>query len=151
MPPPPSPQQVFFSFSWEREELLNKIFSCGLVLGTSVHENNFQIGTTVLAQKLDKGRLLGGHTIKDNVTVTSSNFSLNDRTDKDFDPFLPKTTVKYCSVVSITSVHLICAFQVINIRIITLFHHFFLQFLHITKIGQTPQLQYPIFRAFHSY
>ena len=31
-----------------------------LILRTSVHEKNFQIGPTVLALKLDKGRVLGG-------------------------------------------------------------------------------------------
>ena len=38
----------------------NQIFSCRLILGTSVHEKIFQIGPTVLALKLDKGRVLGG-------------------------------------------------------------------------------------------
>ena len=35
--------------------------------------------------------------------------------------------------------HLTCGFQVIklpNERVIALFHHFFLQFLHIAEIGQ---------------
>ena len=37
------------------------------------------------------------------------------------------------------TLHLTCAFQVIrlpNKRVVALFHHFFLQFLHITEIGQ---------------
>ena len=38
----------------------NKIFSCSLILGTSVHEKIFQIGPTVLALKLDEERVLGG-------------------------------------------------------------------------------------------
>ena len=38
----------------------NEIFSCCLNLGTSVHENVFQIGVTVLALKLDEGGMLGG-------------------------------------------------------------------------------------------
>ena len=33
----------------------NKIFSCSLILGASVHQKIFQIGPTVLALKLDKG------------------------------------------------------------------------------------------------
>ena len=33
----------------------NKIFSCSLILGTSVHEKTCQIGPTVLALKLDEG------------------------------------------------------------------------------------------------
>ena len=53
--------------------------------------------------------------------------------------------------------HLICAFEVItspNKRVITLFHHFFLQFRHIVEIDQkriTPQLQDPLSRAFYKY
>ena len=38
----------------------DKIFSCNLILGTSVHEKIFQIGPTVLALKLDEGRVLWG-------------------------------------------------------------------------------------------
>ena len=37
------------------------------------------------------------------------------------------------------TLHITCAFQVIelyNERVIALFHHFFLQFLHILEIGQ---------------
>ena len=45
----------FPSFSREWEKL---IFSCKLILGTSVHEKIFQIGSTVLDLKLDKGRVL---------------------------------------------------------------------------------------------
>ena len=37
----------------------NKIFSCSLILGASVHQKIFQIGPTVLALKLDKGRVQG--------------------------------------------------------------------------------------------
>ena len=36
------------------------MFSCRLILGTSVHERIFQVGPTVLALKLGKERLLGG-------------------------------------------------------------------------------------------
>ena len=42
------------------------------------------------------------------------------------------------------TLHLSCAFNVIklpNERVIVLFHYFFLQFLHIAEIGQTPQFQ----------
>ena len=35
-------------------------FSCSLILGASVYEKIFQIGSTVLALKLDKGSMLGG-------------------------------------------------------------------------------------------
>ena len=38
----------------------NKIISCSLILGTSVHEKNFQIGPAVLALKLDEQRALEG-------------------------------------------------------------------------------------------
>ena len=54
------PPTGFSNFSREWEELSWKLnFSCSLVLGTSVHEKIFQIGPTVLALKLDKGRVLG--------------------------------------------------------------------------------------------
>ena len=33
----------------------NKIFSCSLIIGTSVHEKTWQIGPTVLPLKLDEG------------------------------------------------------------------------------------------------
>ena len=36
----------------------NKIFSCSLILGTSVHEKTWQIGPTVLPLKLDEGGVL---------------------------------------------------------------------------------------------
>ena len=57
--PPPT---GFSNFSQKCEELFaNSIFTCRLILGTSVHEKNFQIGPTVLALKLErKGRVLGG-------------------------------------------------------------------------------------------
>ena len=60
MPFPP-PQQVFPVFSeMGRDLFANKIFTCRLILGTSVHGKLFQIGPTVLALKLHKGRVLGG-------------------------------------------------------------------------------------------
>ena len=34
------------------------------------------------------------------------------------------------------TLHLTCAFLVPNERVLALFHHFFLQFLHIIEIGQ---------------
>ena len=37
----------------------NKIFSCSLILGSSVHQKICQIGPTILALKLDTGRVLG--------------------------------------------------------------------------------------------
>ena len=37
----------------------NKIFSCSLILGTSAHEKNCQIGPTVLVPKFDEGSVLG--------------------------------------------------------------------------------------------
>ena len=37
-----------------------KIVSCSLILETSVHENIFHIGPTVLALKLDEGRAMEG-------------------------------------------------------------------------------------------
>ena len=37
-----------------------KIFGCSLILDTSVHENIFHIGPTVLALKLDEGIVLEG-------------------------------------------------------------------------------------------
>ena len=59
--PPPPPQYVFpvFLLGMGRDFIPNKIFSCGLILGTFVHEKIFQIGPTVLALKLDKERVLG--------------------------------------------------------------------------------------------
>ena len=52
----------FFQFYSEmgRAFLQTKFFACRLILRTSVHEKIFQIGPTVLALKLDKGRVLGG-------------------------------------------------------------------------------------------
>ena len=52
------------------------------------------------------------------------------------------------------TLHLICAFQVIklpNERVVALFHYFFLKFLHIAEIIQTPQLQDPLSHAFQKY
>ena len=49
------PQQVFPIFL--RNE--KSFFACRLILGTSGHEKIFQIGPTILALKLDKGRVLG--------------------------------------------------------------------------------------------
>ena len=49
------------NFSQKWEELFCKLnFFCRLILGTSAHEKIFQIGNTILALKLDKGRVLGG-------------------------------------------------------------------------------------------
>ena len=54
------PQQVFPVYLGNGEKFYSKlIFSCRLILGASVHEKMFQIGATVLALKLDKGRVLG--------------------------------------------------------------------------------------------
>ena len=59
------PQQFFFQFfsRMGRAFIPNKIFSCRLVSGTSFHQKLCQIGSTVLALKLDKGRVLGVATI----------------------------------------------------------------------------------------
>ena len=56
------PQQVFPIFLGNVKSLsANQIFSCRLILGTvDVYEKIFQIGPTVLALKLDKGRVLWG-------------------------------------------------------------------------------------------
>ena len=55
------PQQVFHIFLKNGKNFFaNSTFRCRLILGTSVHEKVFQIGPTVLALKLDKGRVLGG-------------------------------------------------------------------------------------------
>ena len=43
-----------------RAFLQTKFYSCRLILGASVHEKIFQIGSTVLALKLHKERALGG-------------------------------------------------------------------------------------------
>ena len=58
------PPNRFFKFflRMERAFTPNNIFSCSLILGTSVHEKMLQIGPTVLALKLDNGRMLGGTT-----------------------------------------------------------------------------------------
>ena len=49
-------QQVFPVFlRMGRAFLPNKLFSCNLILGTSVHEKTCQIGPTTLALKLDEG------------------------------------------------------------------------------------------------
>ena len=47
-------------FCWEWGELFlqSNFFSCRLILGTSVHEKNFQMETAILALKLDKGKVL---------------------------------------------------------------------------------------------
>ena len=58
--PPPPPQQVFPVFLKGRAFISNKYSSCGLILETSVRKKFFQIGPTVLALKLDKGRVLEG-------------------------------------------------------------------------------------------
>ena len=49
-----------FFFRMGRTFIPNKIFSCSLILGTSVHEKIFQIGPTVLVLKLNERRVLGG-------------------------------------------------------------------------------------------
>ena len=48
----------FSQFCWEWGELSlqSNFFSCRLILGTSVHEKNFQMETAILALELDKGR-----------------------------------------------------------------------------------------------
>ena len=59
MPPPTS----FSNFSQKWEELYwqTKFLPVGSSLGhASSHEKIFQIGPTILALKLDKGRVLGG-------------------------------------------------------------------------------------------
>ena len=54
--PPPT---GFSNLSQEWEELSGKLnFTCRLILGTSVYEKIFQIGPTVLALKLEKGRVV---------------------------------------------------------------------------------------------
>ena len=51
----PRPQQVFQVFlRMGRAFIANKIFSCNLILGTSVHQKTCQIGSTILALKLDE-------------------------------------------------------------------------------------------------
>ena len=56
-----TPQQVFqFFLRMGRAFIPNKIFSFSLILEIFVHENKFQIGPTVLALKLDEGRMMGG-------------------------------------------------------------------------------------------
>ena len=56
-----TPATDFSNFSQEWEELFaNQIFSSSLILGTSFHKKIVQIGPTVLALKLDEGRVLGG-------------------------------------------------------------------------------------------
>ena len=78
------------------------------------------------------------NTIKDYITVTSSNFSPNNGTIRILTHFLPKMIINYqCCFYDFTPV--ICAFEVIklpNERVIALFHHFFLQFVPIAEIGQ---------------
>ena len=54
------PQQIFPVFlGMGRAFIPNKFFSCRIILETSVHEKDSQIGPTVLAVQLDKGRVLG--------------------------------------------------------------------------------------------
>ena len=49
-------QQVFPVFLGNGKSFIsNKIFSCSLILGASVHQKNVQIRPTVLTLKLDKG------------------------------------------------------------------------------------------------
>ena len=56
-----TPQQVFLIFLRNGKSFFCKLhFSSRLIFGASVHEKIFQIGPTVLALKLDKGRVLGG-------------------------------------------------------------------------------------------
>ena len=56
----PTPNRFFkFFLRMGRAFIPNKISSCSLILRTSVHEKKFQIGPTVLALKLDEGRVLG--------------------------------------------------------------------------------------------
>ena len=52
-------QQVYPVSLRNGESFCSKlIFCCRFILGASVHEKKFQIGPTVLALKLDKGRML---------------------------------------------------------------------------------------------
>ena len=53
-----TPQQVFPIFLRNGKSFIQKWEE--LILGASVHEKIFQIGPTVLALKLDKGRVLAG-------------------------------------------------------------------------------------------
>ena len=56
----PHPNRFFQLFlGMGRAFIPNKIFSCSLIPGTTVYEKIFQIGPTVLALKIDKGRVLG--------------------------------------------------------------------------------------------
>ena len=56
----PLVQQVFPVFLGNGKSIFAiEISSCRLILGASVHKKIFQIGPTVLALKLDKGRVLG--------------------------------------------------------------------------------------------
>ena len=59
-----TPNKFFQYFSEMERAFFAKLnFICRHILGTSVHEKNSQIGPTVLALKLDKGRVLesGNH------------------------------------------------------------------------------------------
>ena len=53
-PPPPQVFPLFLRMG--RAFVPNKIFSCSLILGSSVHGKTWQIGPTVLPLKLDEGR-----------------------------------------------------------------------------------------------
>ena len=58
--PPPNRFLKFF-LKWEKLLFQTKFFAVrSLILGTSVHEKIFQTGPTVLALKLDEGRVLEG-------------------------------------------------------------------------------------------
>ena len=83
-----------------------------------------------------------GNTIKENVTVTSSNFSQNDGTIKKIIVnYQKKTNILYSSVVSIT-LHLTCDFEVIKFKLpnksksYSTFSSQFLQFVGIAEIDQ---------------
>ena len=98
------------------------------------------------------------NTIKVNIAVTSSNLSRNDGTIRILIHFLVKNQSKLPIadknlILSIT-LHLTCAFQVIelrNERVLALFHQFCYNFHISLKSGQTPQLHDLLSRAFHKY
>ena len=55
-------RQVFPIFLGNEKSIFaNKIFSCRLVIVTSVHDKIFQIRPAILALKLDQGRAGGGN------------------------------------------------------------------------------------------
>ena len=84
------------------------------------------------------------NTIKDNATVTSSNFSRNGGTIRFWTSFIAKhygkiTNNRFDTVVFSMTLDLTCAFEVIilpNKRVMALFHHFFSPFVHIPEISQ---------------